>query len=304
MSQCGCNFCMPPYVSDDNQLTIRTYQEMFYRLERIAINAVEWKNLPLGLSPMIIERYLFYFGNVVLYYDEILEQYVSLPMTGEFAWDVNSYPTVYDVTGFGGYRRRLDESNSVIIWNNYQLNPTAEMTGLLATRLTNALRTGDMHLELQKLGKIVCVPETQKKSAQALLKKIKNFALYIIGSPALKEIVDNTKVLDTELDYIVDKLDNHYSFLWHDALSYFGYTSMTNKTSGVSPEETDSENAMAEGNKNAVIKSRKDGVEKFNKMFDENVEVSFRERRKGDYGKLDDNIENSNGKLDTEDESG
>lgn len=296
-------FCMPPYASDDDLLTVRTYQELFYRLERVALNAIKWSNLPHGLDPMIIERYLFYFGNVVLYYDEILEQYCALPMKGEYAWDINSYPTAYDVVGFGGYQRMLDYTNSVIIWNNYQMNPTAEMVGLLATRLTNALRTGDMHLELQKVGKILSVPETKRRGVAALIQRIKNFHLYTIGSPAIKELAESTTVLDTELEYIVDKLDSHYSFLWHDALSYFGISSMTNKLSGVSPQETASEDAMAVANRTAMINSRREGVEKFNTMYGESVEVEFLGREEDINGELYDNTEDGNGESDGENQS-
>lgn len=296
-------FCMPPYMSDDDLLTVRTYQELFYRLERVALNAIKWTNLPNELNPMIIERYLFYFGNVVLYYDEILEQYCALPMRGEFSWDINAYPTTYDVVGFGGYQRRLDYTNSVIIWNNYQMNPTAEMVGLLATRLTNALRTGDMHLELQKVGKILSVPETKRKGVAALIQRIKNFHLYTIGSPAIKELAESTTVLDTELEYIVDKLDSHYSFLWHDALSYFGISSMTNKLSGVSPQETASEDAMAVANRTAMINSRREGVEKFNTMYGESVEVEFLGREEDINGELYNNTEDSDGESDGENQS-
>lgn len=295
-------FCMPPYASDEDLLTVRTYQEIFYRIERIAINAIRWKNLPDGLDAMLIERYMFYWGNVVIFYDDILERYIALPMNTEMGWDINWYPTKYTVVGFNGYFRELDVNNSVIIWNNYQMNPSSEMAGLLATRLTNALRTGDMHLEYQKVGKIISVPETQKKTARSLVQRIKNFNLYTIGSSALKDIASNTAVLDTEVDYIVDKLDNHYSFLWHDCLSYFGITSMSNKLSGVTPAEMSAENSMAIANRSAMINSRKDGIQKVNEMFGIDIEIEF--LGGDDYGELYNNTENDNGESDGEDESG
>lgn len=297
------NFCLPPYIDDDDQLTIRTYHEMFYRLERLAINVIHWKNLPTGLKPIILERYLFYFGNVVLFYDDILMRYVGLPIVGEFAWDVNGYPTEYEVCGFKGYRRRLNYTNSVIIWNSYQLNPAAEMTGLLATRLTNTLRTGDMHLENQKIGKIISVPETKRKSVQALIQRIKNFHLYTIGSPAAKDLAESTQALDTELDYIVDKLDAHYSFLWHDALNYYGIDSITDKTSGVNIKESMAEEQMAKANKTAMLNSRQDGVDNFNKMFNQNVQLEFLDGEEEQDVELYDDAENSDGGINREDSS-
>ena len=286
-------FCPPPYISDENQLTIRTYQEIYDRIERVAINSVRWSNCPDGIMPMIIERYMFYFGNIVLFYDEILEKYVCLPMHTQYGWDENGYPVVYDVLGFNGYYRRLDTTNSVIIWNNYQMTPASAMCGLLATRLTNTLRTGDMHLEYQKVGKLLAVPETLKKSAKSLVQRIKNFNLYTIGSSSLKEIANNTTVLDTEVNYILDKLDNHYSFLWHDCLAYFGITSMSNKQSGVNIQETRAEDSMAAANRLAMMNAREDGVKKVNELFGTDMKVEFLGGE--DYGQLYNYTENGDG---------
>lgn len=245
---------------------------------------------------------MFYWGNVVIFYDELLDRYIALPLNTEMGWDINWYPTRYTVVGFNGYFRELDMTNSVIIWNNYQMNPSSEMAGLLATRLTNALRTGDMHLEYQKIGKIISVPETQKKTAQTLIKRIKNFNLCTIGSSVLKDIVNNTQVLDTEVEFIVDKLDNHYSFLWHDCLSYFGITSMSNKLSGVTPSEMTAENSMALANRTAMVNARNDGIKKVNEMFGTDIEIEF--LGGDDYGQLYNNFENDNGEPGRKDRTG
>lgn len=296
----GTNYgqcCMPPYIGDEEQLTLQTYQQLYYRLERIALNVCLWKNLPENVTQMMLERYLYYFGQTVFFYDDILEQYVVLPMATQYAWDEYGIPTEYEVVGFMGYRRRLNITNSVIIWNNFQFMPSMEMAQLFATRLTNTLRTGDMHLEAQKIGKIVTVPEAKKKGVRSLLDKVKNFHLYTIASPAARELTENIQVLDTELEYVLDKMDNHYKFLWHDALSFFGVPSISDKISGVTPIEAQSENAMAKANSNAVLKCRKDAVEKINKMFDLEIDVSFDMEGRYTYGELYNDFENSHGGI-------
>lgn len=301
MANLNTQFCIPPYISDDNLLTTQTYSQMFYRIERLALNVFKWKNLPEGLKSMIIERYLFYFGRVALFYDDILERYVSLPVTGEFAWDVDYYPTDYEVTGFGGYRRRLNITNSVLLYNDYQMSPGSEMASIFSTRLTNSLRTSDMHLELQKVGKIISAPETKRKGIETIFKKIKNYATTIIASPAAAEMKDSIQVLDTELDFIVDKLDSHYAFMWHDVLNYLGIDSMSDKQSGVNPLESKAEAAMAMGNRMAMKNAREDGIAAFNEMFGENVELEFLGKEEGDYGQLYDDPENSDGESGRED---
>lgn len=296
-------FCMPPYISNENLLTTQTYSQMYYRIERLALNVFKWRNLPYGLKSMIIERYLFYFGRVALFYDEVLEQFVALPVTGEFAWDVDYYPTAYEVTGFGGYRRMLDYTNSVLLYNDYQMSPGSEMASIFATRLTNSLRTSDMHLELQKIGKVITAPETKRKGFETILKKIKNFAATVIASPAAMDMKDSIQVLDTELDFIVDKLDGHYTFMWHDVLNYLGIDSMSDKQSGVNPLESKAEAAMAQGNRMAMKNAREEGIEKFNEMFGQNVELEFLGKEDGQNGELYDDSEDSDGDSGREDES-
>lgn len=298
-------FCMPPYIGDEEQLTQITYREIFSRLERIAINVCRWENLPEGLNQQIIERYLFYYGNVVIFYDDVATQYVALPISGEYAWDVNYYPTEVEVMGFQGYHRRVSTDEAVIIYNDYQMNPGFSMASLLATRLTNTLRTGDMHLELQKVGKIIAVPESKKTGVQALLKRIKNFHLYTIGTPAMRELAESTSVLDTELEFIVDKLDKHYSFLWHDSLNFYGVDSMSDKQSGIGQAEVEAESSMARANRSAMMNARLDGVKALNDMFGLNVKVTFVPDVGGeDNVELHNNSENNNGDSNRQEDAG
>lgn len=293
--------CIPPAINSEEELTLRTYDSMFYRLERMATSVFKWEGLPTEINPALIERYLFYYGNCVFYYDDIIEQYVVLPMSGEYAWDINYLPTEYEVVGFGGYRARLNYENSVVLYNDTIFSPGIVNSQLFATRLTNALRTGDMHLELQKVGKIVSVPETKKTGVKEIFKRIKNYCVYTFASPAAKELFDNVKVLDTELDVIIKDLDSHYSFIWHDAMSYYGITSMTNKLSGVSDKEVEAENAMARGNTNSLHEARNLGCKKINEMFGLNVTVGFGGEGNG---QVYNDSENSNGISNGEDESG
>lgn len=278
----GCGFCLPPYINNEEQITAVTYQEIMYRLERIALTSVKWDGLPEEINPMILERYLYYFGQCVFYYDDILQKYLVLPFATQYAWDQNYYPTEYDVIGFMGYIKRLNYTNSVIIWNNYQMTPTVNMCAVMATRLTNTLRTSDMHLEALKIGKILSVPETKKRGVQKIIEKIKNYHLFTVTSPAGAGIGESVQTLDTEINAKLDQLDSHYTFLWHDTLAYLGYESINTKRSGVNILESQSDNDMASGNKLAVLSPRQNACKLINEMFGLNISVTFGEKKEGD----------------------
>lgn len=297
----GIPLCtIPPYMSEEEILTTETYKSMFYRIARMAESLCIWEGLPEETPGWLIERYLFYFGNCVFFRDEILDKYLVLPITTEYSWDQNERPIDYEVHGFMGYRRRLNVNNSVIIYNDNQLTPGSFQSQLFASRLTNALRTGDMHLEALKIGKIVVAPENKQRGIKEIIRRIRGFQLFTIASPAAKDLADSIQVLDTELDAAIKDIDNHYTFVWHDVLAYYGIESMSDKTSGVSKEEVQSESSMAKINRNAVLEARKEGIKKINKMFGLNVKVDINKEEGEQNGEIHNNTENSNGEPDGE----
>lgn len=297
-----------PYMDSEEQLTISTYNQLYYRIAEIAMGSIKWHGLPKEVNPLFLERYEFQRGNCVFFYDETLGEYIALPMSGETRWDQNGWPTHYRVIGMNGYNRDLDISNSVVIPNNYFLSPSAPMAAIFASRLTNTLRTGDVHLEAQKLGNIVAVPETQKKGVREIIRRVKNFHLFTITTPAAAELASRTQALQTQPDYIVDKLDNHYTFLWHECVSHFGVDSMTNKLSGVTRQETMAENGIANDSMGIRLEVRQKACEQIKQMFGLNITVGpqpeiLNQGGDGD-GQIHDGSKDSDGGTDRETAAG
>lgn len=260
-----------PYMDSEEHLTAVTYEQLYYRIAEIAMGAVKWYGLPKEINPLFLERYEFTRGNCVFFRDETMGEYLILPMSGQRDFDQNGWPNRYNVIGLNGYNRELDRSNSVIIPNNYFLTPSAPMASIFASRLTNTLRTGDVHLEAQKLGNIVAVPETGKKGMRELINRVRNFHLFTLTAPASAELTRQVQALQTQPDYIVDKLDNHYTFLWHECVSHFGVDSMSNKQSGVTQLETIAENGIANDSLAVRLEVRNKACEEIREMFGLNV---------------------------------
>ena len=269
-----CN--VVPYTTDENQLTNQTFLMHFYRLERIALNAVKWDNLPESISQAVLERYLFYFGAACFFLDEIIGDYMILPVTGMLKFDQNGLPTEWVVTGMHGYTRVCNSDNAVIIYNDYNFSPSNAWAAVFSGRLTNALRTCDMHLEMHKVGKVIRVPETLKNSVKNLLTRVKNFHLFSVISPSAGNLSQATDMLNAQPEnYVLDKLDNHYTFIWHEALSFFGVNSVSDKKSGMTSEEVGAESNKTSVEQDAIINPRSDAAERINKMFGLNIKVSI-----------------------------
>lgn len=264
-----------PYLDDEEKLTIETYRQIYYRLERLATSCLRYYRLPTEIEQMVIEYQLYHRGNSVFFYDDILERYLTLPISARYSFDEYGLPTEYEVMGWRDYRKRLNIDNSVIIYNDFQMLPTAQLMQIFASRLTNCLRVSDMHLEGQKIGNIVSVPMEQKRSVEEVIKKIKNFGLWIITSPAQKDLYRDAQQLRVQDEYYGDRIDEHYTFLWNQVLSYLGIASMAEKKSGVNRLETMVDASISEVNKNAILWPRKVAVNKINEMFDLDIDVEY-----------------------------
>lgn len=259
--------CPNPYLDTEEAVTNETYLQIYYRIQRMACNAIEWYGLPIEIDETLLEEYLFNRGMAAFFYDEVFGKYMILPISGVLEYDQNNRPVRYTVTGFNGYHRTLSDDDSVLILNDAWGLSTAGMAQIFATRLTNTLRTGDVHLEAQKIGNLVAVPEIQRRGVQEIIKRVRNFHLFTITTPAAAELANKVTALKTQPEYIVDRLDNHYSFLWHDCLAFFGIDSMANKQSGVNILESRGETSAANANLTAMLKPRRKACEKINAMF-------------------------------------
>lgn len=299
-----------PYLDTEERVTNETYLQIYYRIQQMACNAVQWYNMPDEVDDCLLEEYLFNRGMAAFFYDEVFEKHMVLPLSGVLEYDQNERPVRYSVTGFNGYHRDLSVDDSVVILNNAWGLPSSGMAQIFATRLTNTLRTGDVHLEAQKIGNLVAVPEIQRRGVHEIISRVKNFHLFTITTPAAAELASKVSALKTQPEYIVDRLDNHYSFLWHDCLAYFGIDSMANKQSGVNIVESRGETSAANANLNALLKARRKACDKINAMFGLSLSVDPVEDLITDIeeveqdGELHDRTENGVGADGREDNTG
>lgn len=298
-----CSIPMRMGPEAEELITNETYLAEFYQLERLSLVVCTWNNLPGTISQKWIERYLFYLGNCVFFYDDIVNEYFALPLAAILERDINGDPVRYTVRGFGSYRRELDTTNSVIIWNNYEHVSSSGVAGLFASRITNAIRTGDVHLEAHKVGKIIGVPDTKKKGVQELLNRVKNFCLYTIVQKDSFTGEEIKEINGQPEDYVLDKIDDHTTYLRHTALAYLGIDSISDKKSGMVAEEVAADTSSAMFNKLAILTPRDEACEKINKMFGLDVFVEIGGRRLEDIGDIYYDVKDSAGGGNKEDET-
>ena len=109
---------------------------MYYdRLKELAISMFEYKNLPDTVDQRFLELVLFEQGQAVFFKDEVMG-YLTLRNARSGPFDVYGIPTKRRAYAVNGYQNDdLDESNSVIIWNNYLHSCSAPIIRNYAERL-------------------------------------------------------------------------------------------------------------------------------------------------------------------------
>lgn len=254
----------------------------FNRLLELSISMFDWKNLPDSVDPRYIEMTLFSSGSAVYFNDEVLGSLcLSNIQNGNF--DVYGYPIKRRAfSRYNHYQRQLNEDNSVIIWNNMIRTNSVQAIEMYAYRLYNLDRIIDVNANAQKTPILVQGTEKQKLSLINLYKEYDGNAPVIFGDSQLD--VNSLKVLTTNAPFVCDKIYQLKVQYWNEALTYLGIsnTNIAKKERMISDEVMRNQGGVI-ASRYSRLESRRQAVEKINKMFGTNIEVNYRE----DYREAD-----------------
>ena len=258
-------------------MNVDTYTYWYARLVEIAIAGFEWKNLPPEIDPRFLEMILCFDGKALFYFDDDLEEYVTLQFFNSSTLDIYREP--FKRTAFSpavNFRHKaLDESESVIIWNNGLHLPEILPLRLYARRIAECERTIDVNIKGQKTPKIIRSTNEERLTLENLFKKYDGNIPFIFGSKNLADMQDIT-VLDTTVPYIADKVQILKRQLFAEALTYFGIENAnTEKKERLVSDEVASNFGGVEIARRTRLNARKLACRKINERFGLNIDVEF-----------------------------
>lgn len=146
-------------AQDKNLFTLERWIE---HLTQIAVASIEW-DVPDTMDPLYIERELFYHGKVIAF--AVDEGLVALSGFGSSMPNVYGVPTRRIVHAKNGFTAELDNSNSVIIYNNVMRTNGAASMMSYATRLAELDRIIQLNAKAQKTPVILKAPKEAELSA-------------------------------------------------------------------------------------------------------------------------------------------
>ena len=275
-----------------------TYRQYYNRLVELAISMFEWKNLPETVDPRFLELTLFTDGQAVFFRDEELG-FLALQnaMNGDF--DVYRIPINRRAFAVNGYQRKLNNADSVIIYNNYLHTNSQLDADMFARRLYNLDRAIDVNANAQKTPVLIKCSQEERLTLLNLYKQWDGNEPLIMGDKGL-----NTNALDvlkTDAPYVCDKLYQLKTQIWNEALTYMGISNINvQKKERLITDEVTRNQGGTIASRYSRLNARRDACKKINEMFGLNVWCDYRE----DYQTISDADDTVQGEPNSDGEGG
>jgi hypothetical protein len=235
----------------------------------------EWKNLPPTVDERFLELTLYTDGMAVFFKDDdIGELALQCMITGDL--DVYRTPKERQAYSANGFHKMLDDSNSVLIFNNYLRTNTMTDIELYAKRLTNIERTIDVNINAQKTPVLVRASETQRATMLALYKQYDGNEPYIFGDKNLD--MNGLTVLKTDAPFVSDRLMQLKFQIWNEALTLLGISNVNmHKKERLLNDEVTRNMGSTVASRYSRLQMRKQACDKINKMFGLDIDVNYRD---------------------------
>jgi hypothetical protein len=253
----------------------RTYLQYVNRLTELSISMYEWKNLPDTIDARFLELALFNDGKAVFFKDEVMG-YLGLQVMTGGALDVYRLPITRTAFAQNGYQMKLDQSNSVIIFNNMLHTNSILDVQEMSKRLYEIQRTIDINVIQQKTPKIITCTENQRLVMKNLYAQYMGNEPFIFGDKNLD--LSGIKTLDTTSPYVADKLYELKTQYWNEALTYLGISNVnTVKKERMITDEVQRNLGGTIASRYSRLFMRQQACKQINKMFGLNISVDYRE---------------------------
>ncbi|MBO5921896.1 MAG: hypothetical protein J6Q48_05865 [Bacteroidaceae bacterium] len=252
-----------------------SYLVYFDRLTELAISMFEWVNLPSSIDPRFLELTLVGDGMAVFFSDEILG-YLALQTTIGGRLSVYRIPIDRRAFSSNGYQRQLDDTNSVIIFNNLLHTNGALELEKFARQLYELDRIVDINARAQKTPILITCDESERLTMQNLYMKYDGNQPLILGDKSLNP--KSLQVLNTGAPYVADKIYTLKKQIWNEALTYLGISNVNiEKRERLISDEVLRNSGGVVASRYSRLEARRQACREINAMFGLNIWVNYRE---------------------------
>lgn len=277
------------------ELNNAAYIQYYDRLTELSISMFEWRNLPDTVDPRFLELTLFANGMAVFFKDE--DNYLALQCAISGPLDVYRIPVRRRAYAVNGFNRELDNTNSVIIYNNMLHKNSMLDVRMFARELYNLDRAISVNANAQKTPILIRCTENERLSLENLYMQFDGNKPIIYGDKQLNP--NSLTVLKTDAPYVADKLYTLKTQKWNEALTYLGISNVNiTKRERLIVDEVTRNQGGTIASRYSRLESRRQACKQINEMFHLNIQCDYRE----DYQEIVDAEDSDSINVDERDE--
>lgn len=254
------------------------------RLAELSISMFEWTNLPDTVDERFLELALFTDGSAVFFKDEEIG-YLALKCMSNGYFDLYGIPRKRRAWAINSYQKRLNENDSVIIYNNMLHTNSIMAVEYYAKKLYEVDRTIDVNCRAQKTPVLIQCTEEQRLSLMNAYQKFDGNEPVIFADKSIN-FENSVKALKTDAPFILDKLYTYKTQLWNEALTYLGISNNNNiqKKERLLNDEISRSQGGVIASRYSRLEMRRKACRQINDMFGLDIDVNYRP----DYREQDD----------------
>lgn len=248
----------------------------YNKLKEITISLYKWLNLPPEIDERYLEMVLFDQGQVVFFFDEIMQEFVVAKTAISGPKNIYNIPTRRKAYAANGYQYNLTIDNSVIIFNNNLLQNSEMETLYYADKIGFYDRIIDINVNAQKTPILIKCSENKRLSLKNLYEKYDGNEPIIWADDSLS--VDPLTVLKTDAPFVADRIYEMKVKYWNEFLTFKGISNVADtKKERMTNDEVYRQLGGSFAARGSGMQMRKQAAKMINKMFNLNIDVVFNE---------------------------
>ena len=259
----------------NSQLTnMKTY--LMYRQEMLTLaeNVFEFKNLPEFIDVSYLNKTLLRNGSIAFFKDEVLGL-IALPYDVIGNFDIYGRPVeIMCRAANGTYYKKLERDEFVIMYDNNGRYPIFLDICQMAERIALSKRTIDVNIVQQRTPRIWKTSQDKKKTLMDMLSNIDGMEENIATYESID--IDDMNVVLAPAPFVADKIDLHLDKEWSEFYRLIGVANLIEqKKERMIKDEMSASQGGTIASRYSRFEPRKRAIDKINKKFGTNIEVSY-----------------------------
>ena len=251
-----------------------TYLSYRNKMLTLAMNVFQFDNMNSFIDMSYVNKNLVLRGSIAFFKDEVMGL-IALPYTVVGQLDIYGRPTaIKPLPKCGTYNRILERGEFVIMYDNDSKLPIWPSITQSCERISLIKRVLDINVKQQATPRYWKSTEENQKTIQSIIRSVDSMDDEILISD--NNVIDDVNCTLVPAPFVADKLNEAKKEEWAEFLELIGISNVAiQKKERVIRDEILTSMGGTIASRYSRFSSRKRAIDEINKLFGENIEVSF-----------------------------